>query len=391
MHLLDLECEHFRNLSGCPGSPLVLDPHPRFNIFEGANGQGKTNLLEAIYVLGTLRSFREPRTRTLVQWDADSAIVRGRIERRGVERTLAVELAPRGRRAMVDGKAVKRLSDYFGHLHMVVFGPEDLVLTKGGPSNRRSFLDRAIFNERPVYLEEARAYQTALEHRNELLRRGGPMVQDPAVMASFDEQLATRGARVLRRRLTFLARYRPVFERVFTRITGGSHGVAMRYSSPVLAQIGAPAAAPDTLGSDDPTAPSEATLGQGLADLLERSREVDGRRRYTTRGPHADDLVLTLDAHEARTHASQGQHRAFALALKIAELEIAEEALGAAPVLLLDDVSSELDRTRNAQLMAHLDRSGGQVFITTTDRAWIQVTGDTRVFRVEEGSVSHDG
>jgi len=345
-----------------------LELHPRFNIFEGQNGQGKTNVLEAIYLLGALRSFRETRTKGLIQWDADQAIVRGRVSRRGVERELGVELSARGRRAMTDGKVVARLSDYFGHLHLVVFGPEDLALSKGGPGGRRRFLDRAIFQVVPAYFDEMRAYQTALKHRNELIRKASNPV-DPAVLESFDEELVRRGARVLHRRQTFLERFAPVVEAVFGELTGGQHQLGLRYDGRLVG------------------ATTEDEIRDAFRDQLGAAAKVDQRRRYTTRGPHVDDLVVTLDGHVARSHASQGQHRVVALALKIAELRLAEASLDAPPILLLDDVSSELDQERNAQLMASLDAGQGQVFITTTDRRWIQVAGVQKIFSVSEGAV----
>lgn len=364
MRLLSLTCESFRNLD-----KVSIEPHARFNILEGHNGQGKTNVLEAIYLLGTLRSFREGRTKGLIQWDKESALVRGSVSRRGVERELGVELSQRGRRAVTDGKVVARLSDYFGHLQLVVFCPEDLHLSKGGPSGRRRFIDRSIFQVVPSYFEEMRAYQKALKHRNELLRSTSGLV-DPLLLESFDEELIRRGARVLWRRLSFLEEFVPLVEGVFSELTKGAHQIGLSYEGIVKS----------------PT--EEEAIREVFKERLNASLSTDQRRRYTTRGPHIDDVVITLDDHVARSHASQGQHRAIALALKIAELRIAEMSLEAPPLLLLDDVSSELDETRNAQLMAALDANQGQVFITTTDRRWIHLRGDMKVFSVSEGVLS---
>jgi len=359
---LSIACESFRNLS-----PLRLEPHPGFNIIEGKNGQGKTNLLEVIYVMATLRSFRETRLRNLIGWEQEGAWIRSEVERDDVQRSLAVELRSDGRRASLDGNKVRRLSDYFGHFHVVFFGPDDLSLTKGGPAVRRRFIDRAIFNVEPVYLEEVNDYLKALRHRNDLLRSGA----DRDVLASFDQAVVKRGARILWRRSLFLQSFRPLFEEVFRRITGGEHEVSTSYQG--LASLDEPLVESDFEGL--------------LTTRLESSLKRDQRRGHTSDGPHMDDLVFHLDGHLARQHASQGQHRAFALALKIAELQYAKEALGSDPVLLLDDVSSELDRDRNALLMGYLDQSGGQVFISTTDRSWIQITARSKVFQVNRGQV----
>jgi DNA replication and repair protein RecF len=363
-----LEAEGFRNLG-----TLRLEPHERFNIFEGQNGQGKTNILEAIYLLGALRSFRDSRVSALVGRDAASAVVRGGIEIRGIQRKLAVELSGNTRRAALDGKEVSRLSDYFGHLHVVVFAPDDLALTKGAASGRRRFLDRAIFNLEPSYLDESRDYLRALKHRNDLLRRGS---SDAALLESFTETLVGHGARILSRRLMFLRDFEPLFREVFEEITGGEHEATMAYQSGVLTQA-----------QVDPV-PSLDELSERFRERLIAKRQVEARRGHTVLGPHADDLVLDLDGYAARSHASQGQHRSFALALKIAELRSIREAIGTEPVLLLDDVSSELDEARNAALMAHLDAAGGQVFITTTDRRWIQLQGQTQIYTVDRGLLS---
>ncbi len=364
MQLLSLSCDSFRNLS-----KVSIEPHARFNILEGQNGQGKTNVLEAIYLLGALRSFREVRTKGLIQWETSNAFVRGRVSRRGVERVLGVELSQRGRRAVTDGKVVKRLADYFGHLHLVVFCPEDLSLSKGGPAGRRRFLDRSIFQVVPSYFEEMRAYQQALKHRNELLRKSsGPV--DPLLMESFDEALIQRGSKVLWRRMNFLEQFITVVERVFNELTHGAHTLHLSYEGLVKE------------GMD------ESAIVDAFRERLNASMATDQRRRYTTRGPHIDDVVITLDGHIARSHASQGQHRAIALALKIAELRLAEVSLDAPPILLLDDVSSELDERRNAQLMEALDANQGQVFITTTDRRWIHLNDDMKVFSVKDGALS---
>lgn len=367
MRIRSLEAESFRNLE-----PLRLEPHERFNIFEGTNGQGKTNVLEAIYLLGALRSFRESKVSSLVRTDASSAVVRGEVELRGLTRKLAIELDGNTRRAALDGKIVTRLADYFGHLYVVVFAPDDLSLTKGAAGGRRRFIDRAIFNVQPAYLEETRAYLKALKHRNDLLRR--PTV-DPILLQTFDETLILHGSKILHRRLTFLESFIPLFKDVFSEITDGQHRGEMGYQGGVISG-----------GSHG--VPSLERLRELFADRLASKAQSERRRGHTMVGPHSDDLVLELDGHGARGHASQGQHRAFALALKIAELRSIREATETDPVLLLDDVSSELDESRNQSLMTYLNQAGGQVFVTTTDRRWIQVTGDSRVYQVQGGEVA---
>lgn len=370
MQVERLYAEDFRNLER-----VDLELHDRFNIFEGRNGQGKTNLLEAIYLLASFKSFRKPKNVELVRFGAEAATLRAEVVRRGLTRTIGLEVRPKGRRGFLDGKVVTRLSSFFGHLSVVLFGPDDLALTKQGPNLRRDFLDRAVFNVWPSFLDEARAYSQALKSRNALLRERRGRSVDPTVMASFDAELCRRGARVLWRRLTFIQSFRTLFVQVLSDMTKGGLSGGIRYKSRVL------------LREED----DEATLEGAFMAALDKSRETDRRRGFTGPGPHSDDLDLSLDSRDVRTFASQGQHRAFVLALKIAEMMRIEDALGVCPVLLLDDVSSELDEARNRDLMHFLDRAGGQVFITTTDRRWIQLGGASKVFTVRAGKVDPAG
>ena len=370
MKLVAIACEDFRNLHG-----VELAPHPRFNILEGRNGQGKTNLLEAIHLLGLLRSFRDAQLQTMIAFDAPRATIRATLEREGVERTIGIELSPKGKRVVLDGRVVTEAAAVVGQLSVVLFGPEDLELTKGGPTVRRRFLDRAVFGVWAAYYDEARAYVTALRNRNRLLKDAASGPADPTMLDVFDVELARRGARVLWRRLSFVCELRPLLEEVFGAISGGRLAADVAYDG----------------GRACPAGGDEDELEVFLLTRLRATRESDLRRGYTGAGPHSDDLAVTIDGRSARLFASQGQHRALALALKIAEMQRIEEALGASPVLLLDDVSSELDRERNAHLMHYLDRGGGQVFITTTDRSWIRVTGESQVFRVADGSIGEVG
>ncbi len=293
----------------------------------------------------------------------------GAFERVGVRRELALEISPKGRRARLDGHVVRRLSESVGHLVVVPFGPDDLSVTKASPAVRRRFLDRAVFEVWAQYADEARHYVQALKSRNQLLRTGGAV--DAAVLASFDIELARRGARVLWRRVRFVASLRPLFRRALADMTGGGLEGDLRYRGAPGVEEGA----------------SEDALRDALREALLATTERDRRRGFTSVGPHTDEVVFELAGRSVRRFASQGQHRAFVLALKIAELARVEAELGAFPLLLLDDVSSELDRERNARLMEYLDTAGGQVFITTTDRRWIQVDGASTIFRVEGGHV----
>mgnify|MGYP002628852540 CR=1 FL=1 len=372
MHLERVWADGFRNLSG-----VELLPHVRFNIVEGDNGQGKTNLLEAIYLLAGLRSFRTTRLAECVRFDQDRAEVACRVVRRGVASDLGMELGGRrtgsGPRSKVwvDGKVASRATDYLGRLVVVLFTPDHLRLPFGEPDARRRYLDRALFNHQAGWLATLRRYDRTLSQRNALLRAVSAGDADRTMLAVYDELLATAGAEISFGRASFAAEL--------------SEGVAAEFSAfaapGLVAALSYKARGAITAGMDE-AARKDALLG-GLADKL----DLDLRRGYTSMGPHLDDLVLTIDGRPARVHASAGQCRALVLAMKIAEIRSLERHLGEPPVLLMDDVSSELDADRNQALMAHLDALGGQVFLTTTDAAFIRLTAPRQVVRIRGGEL----
>ena len=312
MRLATLELRDFRNVASA-----ALELSPRATVLVGENGQGKTNLLEAVYLLCTLRPLRAGRLAELVRFGEARALVAGDFDGPGGLRRAAVEVADGARTALLDGKPVApgQLDDYFEGRAAVCFSPEDLLLVKGGPELRRRFLDRAAFNRWPAVLGEAREYLRALRSRNAALRAEGPA----EVEESFRAPLVRAAARLVRRRLDLVRELAPRLARAFAEI---------------------------------------------LALRLPRDRE----RGYTSAGPHMDDLTLALDERGARPYASQGQQRALVLGLKIGEIENLRAALGRPPLLLLDDVSSELDPRKNRHLLDYLSRLPGQAILTATDR-----------------------
>jgi DNA replication and repair protein RecF len=367
MRLTALQTIHFRNLAS-----VLLEAHPRFNVLSGDNAQGKTNLLEAIYLCGTLRSFRAGKTEELIAFGQGEARVRARVEKEGIERLLEVRLSPGHKNARIDGKGT-RASDYFGGMNVVLFQPDDLRLPRGAPSGRRRFVDRAVFSERPQYLAEAQAYERVLRSRNAVLREPGP--PRPELLEVYDEQLARAAVPIVLRRATLVAELAPRAAEVFHRLTRTGRTLELLYR-PAVAERD------PSLALDQGRAIEAAMRQQLVAD-----HRRDQARGATSAGPHTDDLDLSLDGRDAQKYASQGQLRAIVLALKIAEIEHLTERLGDAPILLLDDVSSELDATRNAQLFEFLDGRPGQVFITTTDPRHVRVEGARMDVRVVAGAL----
>ncbi len=318
----------------------------------GENGQGKTNFLEAVYLLCTLKPLRAGRLAELVRIGAGRAAVAGEVEGPGGRRRVAVEVTPGGRSAFLDGKPQERLDDYFEGLAAVCFSPDDLLLVKGGPELRRRLLDRAAFNRWPAVLAEVRDYLRALRARNAALRgASGPVEQ------SFRGPLVQAAVRLWRRRTDLLAELAPRIAAAHAAISGpGAPTVTARYR-----------AAAGLLVEGD-----GGEVAERFSAALEARTARDQERGYTSIGPHVDDLSLALDGRDARAFASQGQQRALVLALKIAEIENLRVVLGRPPLLLLDDVSSELDPEKNRYLLHYLRQLAGQAFLTTTDRRLLE-------------------
>ena len=368
MRIEALVAEGIRNLE-----PLTLQPRERFNVFVGDNGQGKTNLLEAIFVVSTLRSFRTSKLTDLVGFGRDRATLGARVLKDELLRVYEVELAMDARKQVrLDGKAVRPLARYFGAFNVVVFTPEDLALPRGSPGDRRRFLDRSVFTYSPAYLSVASDYDKVVRTRNAVLKRAGvdgkpmmPMRQLDDLLAVYDEQLAGLAMAVIEARTSYLAQLAPEFRAAFAAITRTPRVAGLRYQ-PKLA----------------------CSSVEQMLEQLAAARMKDLATSATQVGPHRDDIVLELDGHEAGAFASQGQLRAIMLAWKTAELALLGRTHGDLPILLLDDVSSELDHARNEFLFEHLAKLAGQCFITTTDGQHVLVREDRADFRIQNGRIS---
>jgi len=366
VRLLHLTFQDFRNLAR-----VELTPSEHATIAVGQNGQGKTNLLEGVFFLATLKPLRASRLSELVRFGAERTRVEGRFVLGGAQREIAVEVSHGVRQAFVDGKKASSLEEYFGGVAVVAFTPDDLEVVKGGPDERRQFLDRAVFNRFPAYLRESRAYARALKGRNRLLKER----VSPDYLESWDQTLATAGARLWTRRRALLSELAPRAVAAFAAI-GRTEGPARYFYAPFHLEA-------------DFSAADEATLSHALYQALWTRRQRDIERGFTSVGPHADDVEILLGERQARAFASQGQQRALVLGWKIAEIENLRAALGFLPLLLLDDVSSELDPERNSYLMEYLAKSGAQVFLTTTEPGLVRRASDedSHWYRVRAGEV----
>jgi DNA replication and repair protein RecF len=338
--LADFRCYDAADLSFGDGCTVIT----------GANGQGKTSLLEAAAWIATGRSFRGVADAALVASGHDEAIVRAEIVEDENETLVEAALRAVGRnRVLLNKKAITRRRDLLDHLRVTIFSPDDLALVKSGPARRRDYLDELLEASTPRLASVRTDYERVLKQRNALLRGGVRDGEARTTLEVLDDRLATTGAELVRGRLELVERLSPEVAAAYESLAGATPGLALRYE----AEWG------------------EGTLDAGRVDDVEallRAALVTLRRREMERGltlvgPHRDDCRLELSGLDARSHASQGEQRTLALALRLAGHRLIAEVIGSDPVLLLDDVFSELDPSRAAALVAHLPAT--QTLLTT--------------------------
>ena len=337
MHLARLRLRDFRNYSR-----LDAEFAPGFHVFLGDNAQGKTNLLEAIYLLATLRSFRGVGGAQMIRHGAPGYFVGG-----SVVGSQAAEIkawwSPKERKLSLNGTPVRRLNDYLGVLRAVVFCTEDLQLIRGSGRVRRRFLDLLLSQTDPAYLPILLRYTQALKSRNALLKHPRP---DEDQLTAFSQELVELGTRIIVARRALVPRISPLTRLAHRRIAADSDDVTLEYA---------------------PNVKGDFTVG------LAQSRARERALRTTVVGPHRDELTLLVNDRPAEEFGSEGQKRTLAVALKIAQAEFLTGIHGQPPVLLIDDVMGELDARRRAGLMPLLHQvhqATGQVFMTCTEESW---------------------
>lgn len=384
MQLTELSLWNFRNYGR-----LHLELEGDLFLLVGANAQGKTNLLEAIGLLVTGRSPRTSRQRDLVRWGETHGGVKARARRRQSSVEVEVRLQVDGPRTLlVQGKPVSRTSELLGELHAVFFFPDDLQMVKGSPALRRRFLDLQLSQVSRTYRERLVAYQRILRQRNALLAQGLSGRETAARLVPWDQQLVEVGGRLMAQRAEAVAALSQRARQVHGRISGGREELSLTYRPFWMSG-----------GEEDEEAnrphqlpASEADPGwwvQRLQEELDRRRGEEIYRRITLVGPQRDDVDIWIDGRPARIFGSQGQQRTVVLACKMAEVEYIREQTGESPLLLLDDVFSELDERRRAQLLEAVG-SQGQTFVTsTTPDVYGHWRGlRARLFEIHQGTLT---
>lgn len=358
MYLHRLYLEHFRNYTA-----QVTAFATAKTILVGANGQGKSNLLEAVAFLASLKSPRASRDRELVQFDQPQAQIAAQVERFGGIHELKIDLRLQGRRSVrVDGDHLRRQHDFLGHLNAVTFTSLDLDIVRGSPSHRRDWLDGMLVQLEPRAADLLQQYGHILRQRNALLKQDS--LDQPQLLA-WNEQLMSLGCRIIRRRQRLIERLQPLAAQWHQQISGATEQLQLHYEPNISESI--TAMGDGTAASKPEPIPLTATsvLEEQFRLAIANHQALERARGSSLVGPHRDEVQLTLNDHPARAYGSQGQQRTLVLALKLAELELQEAVLGEPPLLLLDDVLAELDLVRQEHLLLAIGNRV-QTLITTT-------------------------
>lgn len=354
----------FRNYSG-----LEQDFSPGTNLIVGQNAQGKTNLLESLYILSMGKSFRTARDTELIKWNSKGYVVKGIVIKKEVELEIKLKyLRNDGKRIWINNVEKKHLRDFVGKINVVVFSPQDLFLVKGEPSKRRNFIDRELIQVNPLYSFYTSRYNKIMLQRNNLLKSLSKNPKDIGLLEVLNKQLAKYGSQILLKRQDIVRKLGILARLIQRKITGGKEELEIHYTS--------------TIG--DVTGKGHGEIYNIFLNKLQKMKEKEIERGITLVGPHRDDLTFLINGVDIRVYGSQGQQRTTALSLKLAELELIKSEVGEYPILLLDDVFSELDRDRQKFLLKTIKHV--QTFITVTDGMHTDIQPD-RVFKVEKGVV----
>ena len=357
MYIESIELKNFRNYQS-----LCLEFDRGTNIFYGDNAQGKTNILEAAYLCGTTKSHRGGKDKEMIQFDSDEAHIRMRVNKDGVSRRIDMHLKKNKSKGIaIDGIPIKKAGELFSILNMVFFSPEDLNIIKNGPGERRRFMDLELCQLDKIYLSNLSSYNHVLNQRNKLLKDLAFQDSLRSTLDVWDMQLARYGEMIIKSRGNFIEEMNRLIEGIHSSITGGKETIRLVY---------------------EPNTEAEALLSRLTAD-----REKDCRFKITSAGPHRDDLCVLVNGIDIRKYGSQGQQRTAALSLKLSEIYMIKKIVKDMPVLLLDDVLSELDSSRQNYLLNSIHEVQTMITCTGLDDFIDRRFHISKIFKVVDGNV----
>ena len=368
MKLTELNLHHFRNYD-----EAQVEFSPQINVLIGENAQGKTNLLESIYVLAMTRSHRTNNDRELIEFGKDAAQIKGTVQRELGSLKLELDIGKHGKKAKANHLEKARLSEYLGQLNVILFAPEDLALVKGAPTVRRRFIDMEFGQVSPKYLHDLTQYRDILKQRNRYLKQlQSHEAQDQLYLEVLSEQLAAIGGAIISQRVKFLSELEGYAQELHQSITQGRENLTFEYSSAVK----------------DASALTEVELSEALMDLYRQNQSKEIFQGTTLYGPHRDDVRFLINHKNVQTYGSQGQQRTTALSVKLAEIDLMKNQTGEYPILLLDDVLSELDGARQTHLLKTI-QDKVQTFLTTPGLSDVarNLIKEPRIFHIRDGQI----
>ena len=357
MWISEVKIKNFRNYD-----EQEIKLQKNINVFYGENAQGKTNIIEAIFLCSMGKSFRAKQDKEMIKIDKENSIVE--IEYKKIDRDAKIKIELNNRKSVyLNGIKIKRLSELLGNLHVVMFNPDDINVLKGGPQNRRKFLDIMISQLKPNYMHNLSLYVKTIEQRNNYLRQIKEEKKSENMLDIWDEELAKYAVIISNYRQEYMEKIKEKIKQIHTEITDNKENIEIEYLT-------------------------ECENKENYINLLKQRRKLDIIKGHTTKGIHRDDFMIYINGKKLNIYGSQGQHRTAMLSLKLSELNIVEDEIGEKPILLLDDFMSELDKKRRTHFLEKIKDT--QVIITCTDKIDIE-NKNILIYNVKDGKVYGGG
>ncbi|MFV0342885.1 MAG: DNA replication/repair protein RecF [Anaerocolumna sp.] len=360
MHIKTLELKDYRNYN-----KLHMNFYNGVNILYGDNAQGKTNILESLYICGTTKSHKGSKDKEIIKLDQEESHIKILLEKNNITHKIDMHLKknkPKG--VAIDGIPIKKSSELFGIINFVFFSPEDLSIIKNGPAERRRFIDLELCQLDKVYFYHLSCYNKILVQRNNLLKQISFNRKLLDTLNVWDMQLLEHGTKIIERRKLFIEQLKIIVRDIHNQLSGNKENLILKYDSNVTVQ--------------------------NFSDKLEKDLERDIQFKMTNHGPHRDDIIILNGDEDIRKFGSQGQQRTAALSLKLAEIEIVKQITKDNPILLLDDVLSELDRKRQNYLLNSITNLQTIITCTGLEELIANRMKCDRIFKVVEGTVTEE-